>query len=143
MRLQECLEQSTKRHLMLIARLRHIKFDTQAPKAAWVTRLTEELLVPKLVRQLVASLSEEELAALKTLIAHHGQISLRDFCKHFGRLRPYRPWRKEQQEAPWPDPSPTERLCYWGLAFPISLDKGNLKRAPNGLNCVGHRRPAS
>jgi hypothetical protein len=73
------------------------------------------------------------MATLETLIAHDGQMPPCDFCRHFGPLRPYRPCRKEHQEAPWLDPSPTERVCYWGLAFPISLGNRDALLIPRGL----------
>ncbi len=118
--LNTCLQATTWRHLLAIARMHGLPGSTRTPKAVLVQTLTEYLSHSDTVQHIIRHLDDPARRALRTLLDADGKLPAQLFHTRFGPLRPYRPWAKDQadQPPPWQEPtSTTERLWYLGLIF--------------------------
>lgn len=88
----EMLAQRTHRDLELIARAHKLPFTRRIPKARGRAQLGADLIMGAYAEAFL-SLSEEEIEALQALVIGGGWLPLPLFSRHFGEIRPYRPWR--------------------------------------------------
>jgi hypothetical protein len=90
--------------------------DLSAPDArSALPKLTNSLLDPALVLEIVGSLPNDAREALDALIRNEGWMAWPRFTLKFGKLREMGPGRRDR-EKPYLDPvSPTEVLWYRGL----------------------------
>jgi len=118
--LYTCLQQTTWRHLLAIARVHGLAASTRTRKATLVHNLNLYLSCPDTLKEIVRRLDNHARHALRTLLDANGSLPVHLFQAHFGPLRPYRPWTRDHtgQPPPWENPaSTTERLWYLGLIF--------------------------
>jgi|GEM_PF-2540615 len=114
--LQELLENSSHRHLELMARAHKIDFTRRIPKAVGLEALSDALQ-GGIYEKTFATLESEHIEALQALVIGGGWLPLPLFEAHFGEIRPYRPWRKNfTPRHPWRYPaSVAERLFQYGF----------------------------
>lgn len=90
-------------------------------KAALVQQLAHHLTQPATIAAIVAQLTAAGKDALRQLLTADGALPSHTFETRYGPIRPFKPWRKDQDPAdrqPWLAPiSTTETLWYRGLIF--------------------------
>lgn len=90
-------------------------------KAALVKQLAHHLTQPATIAAIVAQLTAAGKDALRQLLMADGALPIHTFETRYGPIRPFKPWRKDQDPAerqPWLAPlSTTETLWYRGLIF--------------------------
>jgi len=113
------LEQSLLEHDLIVLRVigEWIGLDlTGADKAASVRHIAQMLAQVDL-RQEMAYLEPEEVAAINDLVAQGGRVPVAVFERQHGEVRMMGPGRMEREE-PWLDPvSPAEALWYRGFLY--------------------------
>ena len=76
---------------------------------------------PNILSKIIAQLPPEAKEALHRLLTAEGSLPVHTFEERYGPIRPYRPWRKDEDagvKEPWLTPiSVTERLWYLGLIY--------------------------
>lgn len=99
--------------------------DLNAPDVrSGLPELTQALLDPALVSEIVEALPEESHQALDTLILNRGWMTWSRFTRKFGEFREVGPGKRDR-EKPYLDPiSPTEHLWYLGIIGRDFLKKG-------------------
>lgn len=109
------LQRRTHRDLELIARAHNLPFTRREPKAQGLARL-QRTLAGSAFEQAYRGLTSTHIDALQALVTAGGALPLRQFKRHFGKIRFYRPWRFDDgPRHPWRRPlSPAERLYHLG-----------------------------
>jgi hypothetical protein len=104
--------------LLIVHQLPRAASDT---KTTVIDHLAEHLAQPTNLVVTIAQLDPIGKDALRALITADGALPVHTFQQRFGPVRPYRPWRKDEQAddaQPWLAPiSVTETLWYRGLIF--------------------------
>ncbi len=114
--LRQCLIDCSIAMLRAIAQKRGIELASNRQREA-VEQLTEELLQPESVAEILESLKPQEREALDFLVSEEGRSKLHLFARRYGEIRTFGPGSLER-ERPWRDPvSPAEGLWYSGLVY--------------------------
>ncbi len=125
MKLRQCLDRYNWYMLRAIALARDLKRAREPTKSDLVDLLAHDILSKSGGELSASPLSDEAQLALESLIAHSGQMPLNKFCRRFGHVRPYKPWRQDSPHHPWRSPiSPAEILWYQGLIFKSTQRQG-------------------
>ena len=107
--------------LRAITRALGLPFDSNRTLVEAAGRLHDHLLAERMCGDQWTALSNEGRSAWLALLETEGETRSEDWCRHFGRIRPYMPWRADALQAPWQDsPSPAEEVLYRGLAFEVN-----------------------
>ncbi len=118
-RLQNCLDATPRRTLLVIAQQNGLTPKASTPKAGLIGMLHQALLDPDHVHHgLLPRLDGDERSVLRDLLAAGNHLPLRVFRWRYGDIRPYKPWDDSLPRQPWRDPEgPGERPFYLGLLY--------------------------
>ena len=109
------------RQLLAIMGAHHCSTSTRQTKNAVIHHLHEHLTTIATLTSIVAQLNAMAKDALRHLLAANGSIPVHTFEQRYGPIRPYKPWRKDEQAGapqPWLAPiSTTETIWYLGLLY--------------------------
>ncbi len=112
----DVLANRTCRELSALARAHCLPFNNRQSRSACIAQLYDALVTRQSLRQRVRALSPAEVAPLMALKALGDELPLRAFTNRFGAIRPYRPWREDDDKQPWTRPiSEVETLWYLGF----------------------------
>ncbi|MBZ0293852.1 MAG: hypothetical protein K8L99_14900 [Anaerolineae bacterium] len=128
----DLLQNRTWRELRATARAHQWRFDNDFRKEEARTALRQALVTGGLLRRTLNRLTQDEIEALMALKAHGGQLVRREFCRAYGEIRRYRPWRIDAPLNPWRRPaSLAEKLWFLGL---IEVDAHRAILLPDGIS---------
>lgn len=119
--LQEHLPIQSWRHLLAILAAHGLSISTSKAKTPLIAQLHTHLTKPETLVAIIAQLDPTAKDALRTLVTADGALPVHTFEARFGPIRPYKPWRKDENAGdpqPWLAPiSATETLWYFALIF--------------------------
>ena len=123
--LRACLKTHTWQTLKAITSVHQLPFSSNWTKEQIRRQLLDYLARPAIVIRLAGQLPPGEKEVLATLLAGGGSLPYPEFCRLFGPLEPYRPWRPGATRRPWLHPtSPAQHLYFLGYVY----------RQPGGTN---------
>ncbi|MCB0128408.1 MAG: hypothetical protein KDE58_39345, partial [Caldilineaceae bacterium] len=132
--LRKLLRQLPSRQLYALLASHQLSIASSRPKEELVATLHAHLITPTIVPAIIAQLDTVAKDGLRHLLATQGTLPVNTFEARYGPLRPYRPWRKDEQAGdpePWLAPiSATETLWYLGLIY-----RDPPKRKPGVVQC--------
>ncbi len=114
MQFEQMMARRGNRLLRAMAKLYHFHFSNRRSTADERQRLCVFLLSDNRLRRMFKRLSPEAHAALRA--AQATSMTLPEFCRVFGQIRPYRPWDKSTPRHMWRHPiSTAEQLWFLGM----------------------------
>ncbi len=114
MQFEQVMARRGNRLLRAMAKLYHFRFSNRRSTADERQRLCAFLLSDNRLRRMFKRLSPEAHAALRA--AQATPMTLPEFCRVFGAIRPYRPWDKSTPRHMWRHPiSTAEQLWFLGM----------------------------
>jgi len=111
-------------HLRIIAELWGVEIESPETDAA-LKELSAALLDPKLVSEIVDSLSPDARSALDALAAAGGKLPWAAFTRQFGELRLAGPGRRDREQVHLNPASAAEALFYRALLARAFFDTPN------------------
>lgn len=120
MKLRECLQQTPRRELKIIARLWDGYMGRNPKKEQLIRQLTPIMHDQNNLQYILKQLTAEQQTALDVLKANGGRLLYSTFREQFGDIRSYTPWEEKTDPHPWQRPiGVAEQLSHLGLIFRV------------------------